>query len=87
MRSHWDRVEMTLLNPGEGVYCSSKLWPDTARSFRCPHPVITLTDMEQDTAVLETAATDVATEVAPTVAPQPEILVEEISIDGMCGVY
>ena len=43
--------------------------------------------MEQDTVTIETTAPESSTETVATVAPQAEILVEEISIDGMCGVY
>jgi mycofactocin precursor len=40
--------------------------------------------MENDTATLESA--DTATDVTDTLVEE-ELLVEEISIDGMCGVY
>ena len=40
--------------------------------------------MEQDTAVLETTAVALHAS-APVI--EEELLIEEISIDGMCGVY
>jgi len=40
--------------------------------------------MEQDTAVLETPT---VVETAATPEIEEELLIEEISIDGMCGVY
>jgi mycofactocin precursor len=41
--------------------------------------------MEKDTTV--TAEHSTETEVASTASVEAELLVEEISIDGMCGVY
>ena len=40
--------------------------------------------MENDTVTTESPLVDAATSVA---AVEEELLVEEISIDGMCGVY
>ena len=41
--------------------------------------------MENDTITLSSTAVDEA--VAAEIAVEDELLVEEISIDGMCGVY
>jgi mycofactocin precursor len=46
--------------------------------------------MENDTVTTEAPAStlaDAATPGIPVVAVEEELLVEEISIDGMCGVY
>ena len=45
----------------------------------------TLGHMENDTITLSSTAVDEA--VAAEIAVEDELLVEEISIDGMCGVY
>jgi mycofactocin precursor len=48
-----------------------------------PVPGSTLGPMEQDTSI----ATVVPTDDADEALVEEELLVEEISIDGMCGVY
>ena len=69
--------------------------PDAAVGLRIPAdplqaayrrpPAATLAEMENDTVTTEAPATTATVE-APIVV-EDELLVEEISIDGMCGVY
>lgn len=43
--------------------------------------------MEKDTTVTAEQTVEVGTDIGSAVSVEAELLVEEISIDGMCGVY